>query len=82
MRLGLVNAVHDDTQAAIAALASQMAANAPLSLLAAKRVIDSLSARTADPDVEHYIGDCFASEDYREGRRAFLEKRPARFTGR
>ena len=82
LRLGLVNAVHDDTQAAIATLASQMAANAPLSLLAAKRVIDSLSARTADPDVERYIGDCFASEDYREGRRAFLEKRPARFTGR
>jgi enoyl-CoA hydratase len=28
------------------------------------------------------FGLCAATEDFREGTRAFLEKRPARFTGR
>ena len=27
------------------------------------------------------VAACFASDDYREGRRAFLEKRKPRFTG-
>jgi enoyl-CoA hydratase/carnithine racemase len=31
---------------------------------------------------ERVVADCFASQDYIEGRRAFMEKRKAAFTGR
>ena len=31
--------------------------------------------------VDAAVADCFASQDYVEGRRAFAEKRPAQFKG-
>jgi enoyl-CoA hydratase/carnithine racemase len=42
----------------------------------------------ADPDdrdmarCDEMVAACFASEDFKEGRRAFMEKRKARFQGR
>ena len=60
-------------------------ANAPLSIAAAKGMVNALSGvlHAADPDQLQALADaCFESDDYKEGRRAFLEKRPPNFSGR
>jgi enoyl-CoA hydratase/carnithine racemase len=87
---GLVNEVVIGTDVEDTALswASEMAANAPLSVQGNKRVIRELlrAEGELDPDVERELialrEACFASEDMQEGVRAFGEKRPARWKGR
>jgi enoyl-CoA hydratase/carnithine racemase len=87
---GLVNRVVGESQLEETALglASELAANAPLSLRGNKRVMRELlrAEGELDPDVERELialrEECFRSEDMREGVRAFGEKRPPRWQGR
>jgi enoyl-CoA hydratase/carnithine racemase len=74
---GLVARVAPAGAAAEAALelAREIAANAPLAVRAAKRAIDG------ENELEAYWS-CIPSEDQREGIRAFVERREARFEGR
>ena len=84
-RLGLVNRCfqveHFDLQAD--AVLADIVTNAPLTLRAAKLALRHiLCATDASPaTVERAIDDCFRSNDYREGQKAFSEKRKPVFKG-
>ncbi len=87
LQMGLVNRVVPaaELREQVMILATTIAANAPLTIAAAKTAIRE-AGRSPDrrdvAGVEAMVEACFRSEDYREGQRAFAEKRPPRFTGR
>lgn len=66
------------------ALAREIAANAPLAVQAAKRMM-RMSANENFSDHVHHVYlqllPLFQSDDFREGMAAFMEKRPAQFRG-
>jgi enoyl-CoA hydratase/carnithine racemase len=88
--IGLVNHVveHEELDTRVGTLAAEIAGNAPLSLRGNKRIIRAL--RRADyelpQDLERALVElresCFYTEDFREGVRAFAEKRPPEWKDR
>ena len=87
-RIGLINRVvaDEDLSDAVLDIARTIADNAPLSV-AASKLADRAGAARLQPSatwraIARPLAACFNSADYREGRTAFLEKRPPRFQGR
>jgi enoyl-CoA hydratase/carnithine racemase len=85
LRIGLVDRVADDPLAAARELADQIAANAPLAVGLAKRVVErsgDLDKRTSF-DLEGMAQSlCLRSEDFLEGIQAAVGKRKPEFRGR
>jgi enoyl-CoA hydratase len=87
LRIGLVNHVYEpaDLLPAAEALAKKIIANAPL---AVKFTMEAIERGMEMPQEggqfleATLFGICAATEDMREGTRAFLEKRPAQFHGK
>jgi enoyl-CoA hydratase/carnithine racemase len=86
LRIGLVSRVvaREALETSAATLLATIAANAPLTIAAAKRTIAAVDAgltEAARAEVAALAARCFDSADYKEGRTAFLERRNPVFTG-
>ena len=87
LRMGLVNDVvePDKLEQRVMETARMIAGNAPLTVRSMKV---NVRATRQDPDqrdearCQELVDACFNSEDYIEGRRAFMEKRPPEWKGR
>ncbi|MYH97045.1 MAG: enoyl-CoA hydratase [Acidimicrobiia bacterium] len=72
----------DELDDEVEQLCSRLVANAPLTLRAVKLSIASAAGRGDRQTALDAIADCWASEDFAEGRAAFSEHREPRFRGR
>ena len=84
--MGLVNRVlpEAELESTVRHYAGLIAENAPLTMLAVKRTVDELLRTSPEADIalcDRLVQACFDSQDYIEGRRAFMEKRRPVFRG-
>jgi len=87
LSMGLVQRVVPaaEFEASAQALLADIAANAPLSMRTGKRIVRELLRSSDGFDAEAaraWVRECMSSEDYKEGRRAFMEKRKPAFKGK
>ena len=87
LAMGLVHRVLPDAELEdfVGDVVQTLADNAPLSIANTKTILEEYAKSVGMPDharMRDAIQRCARSEDYQEGRRAFMEKRKARFEGK
>src|SRR5262249_32181068 len=84
--MGLVNRVlpADELESYVKNYAETISGNAPLTVNAVKYIVGQTVTDESKRDLNKcadLVAQCFASNDYIEGRKAFMEKRKPEFTG-
>jgi enoyl-CoA hydratase/carnithine racemase len=87
LAMGLVHQVFPDAELedAVGKILQTLCENAPLSIANTKTILEEYVKSSGAPDAARMraaIERCAKSEDYKEGRRAFMEKRKPRFEGK
>ena len=87
LAMGLVNKIFPDSQLEkrVAEILDTLCENAPLAIANSKTIIEEYVKSGGEPDqaaMRAAMDRCTSSDDYKEGRRAFMEKRKPRFRGK